>query len=593
MSEITELIITGRNDLVAIADAVRNKTGSTDGLTLGEIVSSIGGITANGTDTTDATATANDILKNETAYVKGVKVTGNIPTKTKDDLVSSGATVTVPSGYYASQTSKSVDTVTQATPSVSIDDDGLITASATQTAGYVNAGTKSSTKQLVTQAAKTITPTKSSQTAVDENVYTTGVVTVAPIPDTYVQPIAILDEATYIPTTSNQTMPAGTYCSGTQTLAGDINLKAENIAEGISIFGVEGTHSGTDTSDATATADEIFAGETAYTADGKITGTFTIDEELTTQDDLIAQIQTALQNKASASEPVLQEKTVSPSTSSQTVTPDSDYDGLSKVTVNAMPTATQATPTISVSTSGEITASATQSAGYVASGTKSATQQLTTQSGVTIIPSKNTQIAVAQGRYTTGNVTVAPIPDSYIMPSGTKTVTTNGTHNVSSYINVEVAVPEPSGSLSITENGLYDIADYAEVDVAVSEPSGTMIITENGLYDVRDYADVDVNIESSGASVETCTVSVAGDNPGIVSYTTYVDGQIVAMYDVYMSGTSLTNVVCNSAVAFACDATVLYVNVTDGTVKSQSVNRVVYVAPADGNVTATITIWAD
>ena len=54
---------------------------------------------------------------------------------------------------------------------------------------------------------------------------------------------------------------------------------------------------------------------------------------LTTQDNLISQIQTALQNKASASEPVLQIKTVTPSTSSQNVTADSGYDGLSQVTV--------------------------------------------------------------------------------------------------------------------------------------------------------------------------------------------------------------------------------------------------------------------
>ena len=106
-------------------------------------------------------------------------------------------------------------------------------------------------------------------------------------------------------------------------------------------------------------------------------------------------------------EPTLQEKTVTPSTSAQTITPDIGYDGLSKVTVNAMSTATQATPSISVSSSGLITASATQSAGYVSAGTKSATKQLTTQAAKTVTPGTSNQTAVASGVYTTGAVAVA------------------------------------------------------------------------------------------------------------------------------------------------------------------------------------------
>lgn len=46
--------------------------------------------------------------------------------------------------------------------------------------------------------------------------------------------------ASYTPGTASQTIAAGQYLSGVQTIRGDTNLKAANIRQGISIFGIAG-----------------------------------------------------------------------------------------------------------------------------------------------------------------------------------------------------------------------------------------------------------------------------------------------------------------------------------------------------------------
>ena len=136
--------------------------------------------------------------------------------------------------------------------------------------------------------------------------------------------------------------------------------------------------------------------------------------------------------------PNLQAKTnINPSTSSQTIEPDSGYDGLSSIQINAMPSGSVATPattvtanpSISVNSSGLITATTsatksvtpTVSAGYVNSGTAgtitvsgSNTSQLSTQEGSTITPTESEQTAVASGKYTTGAVKVGAISSTYV-----------------------------------------------------------------------------------------------------------------------------------------------------------------------------------
>ena len=188
----------------AIADAIRGKTGGSDPIVADNFPEAIAGISS-GTDTSDATATAGDILEGETAYGANGKLTGTIPVRKATDLFDSGAVVTVPSGYYANDSSKSVATATQATPSITVSSAGLITAKSTQSAGYVSSGTKSATKQLTTQGAQTITPG-----------------------------------------TSNRTIASWRYLTGTQTIKGDANLVAANIKKGVSIFGVAGSNEGED-----------------------------------------------------------------------------------------------------------------------------------------------------------------------------------------------------------------------------------------------------------------------------------------------------------------------------------------------------------
>jgi hypothetical protein len=81
--------------------------------------------------------------------------------------------------------------------------------------------------------------------------------------------------ATITPGTADQTIAAGQYLSGIQTIVGDSNLVAANIKSGVSLFGVAGSFAGINTSDATAGSADILSGKTAYVNGTKITGNIT------------------------------------------------------------------------------------------------------------------------------------------------------------------------------------------------------------------------------------------------------------------------------------------------------------------------------
>lgn len=114
--------------------------------------------------------------------------------------------------------------------------------------------------------------------------------------------------------------------------------------------------------------------------------------------------------------PELQAKEATPliTNAQQIILPDEGYDGLSKVTVNPMPTGALKTPTVN---SIGYVSSGVQTAGYLDTSATSGLQ-LSTQAAKTITPTTYSQTAVASGKYTTGAVTVAG--DSDLVASNIK-----------------------------------------------------------------------------------------------------------------------------------------------------------------------------
>ena len=160
------------------------------------------------------------------------------------------------------------------------------------------------------------------------------------------------------------------------------------------------------------------------------------------------------------------EYTVAPSTSQQTL----HTDGLlmtEDVTVNAVPIAEAARieekvsiGKMTVDSKGIVTATMSglnknvypvERAGYadegfhvlLSIGEAEGTLELPTEAGKTITPTTSQQTAAHGGAYTTGDILVGAIPPQYIIPTGKKTITANGTDiDVARYATADVAVPQ-------------------------------------------------------------------------------------------------------------------------------------------------------
>lgn len=238
---------------------------------------------------------------------------------------------------------------------------------------------------------------------------------------------------TFTPGTSDKTIESGKYLSGTQTIKGDSNLVSENIKSGVSIFGVAGSYAGSSVN--------------------------------------------------------LQSKSATPSESSQTIIPDSGYNGLSQVTVGAI------------------------SSTYVGSG-------ITQKSATTYTPTTSNQ-TIASGTYLSGvqtikgdaNLTASNIKSgvSIFGVSGSYTGSSSGSGNN----NCEAYhITSTSAKLSFKNSGTVKVYGYG---YKKSSYTGTMYtFVGNGYYTSATYG-------TPSKTNATFSVSSSGTLSGLPSGLTTVD----------------------------------------------------------------------
>lgn len=206
-------------------------------------------------------------------------------------------------------------------------------------------------------------------------------------------------------------------------------------------------------------------------------------------------------------------------TSEDTITAEKLLNGITahdkngeKVT-GTLPEVVQATPMVSVDNAGKVTAQASQKAGVVAAGTKSATMQLPTQDPDVIIPSSSMQIAVEKGVFTTGFIRVAavfavigvtyPAGSICTCTNGETTLTAEDTSGKAMFIIPEAGtwtVKAVSGNKSVSKAVSITVAGQVETVTLIYE----LILFDNGIINDIKW---DANDRSGDAGDSTSSVS--------------------------------------------------------------------------------------
>lgn len=434
--------IVNDNSLTSVANAIRSKGGTSADLLFPDgFVSAIQNINPgfNTQSKTGIIPTESSVtVTPDTGYdaLSSVQINGisstyvgsDIDRNDSTDLTASGATVSVPAGYYASTASKSVSSGTEGTPSASkgtvSNHSVTVTPSVTNSAGYIFGGTKTGTAVTVTVSELESGSKSITQNGTDIDVSGYSMVDVA-------VPGATLQAKTGIsPTTSSQT------------------IEPDDGYDGLSSVQINAMPSGSVTAPATisGTSASVSTGTNTLT----LSKTLSVTPNVTTAGYISSG--TAGNSNVSLTASVNTRSSSSLTASGATVTAPAGYyaESASKSVASGSEGTPSATKGTVINHSVSVTPSVTNTEGYISGGTKTGT-------AVTVTVSE--------------------------LESGTKTISSNGTGiSVSGYSTVDVIVPEPelqdktgvtpsTSSQTITADTGYDGLSSVQIDAM---PSGSV-----------------------------------------------------------------------------------------------------------------------